>query len=64
MQELSTIKVDTYKALIIPSFIYLYNKKDLKKIYDVPEVRSTIKEFHLKKKLIVPVGLSAINLVN
>jgi hypothetical protein len=32
-------------------------------VYSVPIVRSTISEFSLKKKIIVPTGPSAINLV-
>ena len=42
LYTLDKLKVDSLKALIIPSFTHFYSKNTTKKIYDVPMIRSTI----------------------
>lgn len=63
LKDLSRIKVDSYKALIIPSFTPHYHKHLVGSVYNVPVIRSTIKEFHLKQKYIMALGPSSINLL-
>jgi hypothetical protein len=57
------MKIDSLKALIIPSFSEIYDKRLVEAVYNVPEIRDVIKEFNLKKKFLMPIGPSAINLV-
>ena len=63
MSDVSKLNVDSFKALIIPSFSDHYDKKIVDLIYNMPVVRSAIKEFNVKNKYIVPIGPTAINLV-
>ena len=57
------MKVDSHKALIIPSFSEDYDKDLVKDVQNVPEIRSVIKEFNIRGKYIFAVGPTAINLV-
>jgi hypothetical protein len=57
------MKVETFKALIIPSFSDDYNKALVQDVQNVPEIRSVIKDFNIRGKYIFAVGPSAINLV-
>ncbi len=63
LMDISRLRVDSYQALIIPSFISPYNNQALKDVHNIAAVRSAISEFNIKKKLLVPIGPSAINLV-
>ncbi len=64
LRDLSTIKVDSYKALILPSFVHAYDRElVLNTVYNVASIRSTIMEFNAKSKFIVAIGPSSINLV-
>lgn len=57
------MKVDSLKALIIPSFLDKYDEELVQAVANVPEIRDCIKECNMKKKFIFPVGASAISLV-
>lgn len=57
------MKVDSLKALIIPSFVEKYDEELVQAVANVPEIRDCIKECNAKKKFLLPVGASAISLV-
>jgi enhancing lycopene biosynthesis protein 2 len=61
--DLSKAKSEHLQALIIPPFSHLYSKSLVEDLHNIAVVRSIIKEFHLRKKYIVPIGPTAINLV-
>jgi enhancing lycopene biosynthesis protein 2 len=62
--DITKLKVESFKALIIPSFIQGgYDKRVVEDLYNIPALRSAIKEFNVQQKYIVPIGPSAINLV-
>ncbi|TNV87215.1 hypothetical protein FGO68_gene13435 [Halteria grandinella] len=63
ISELSKLKVGSFEALIIPSFVDPYSKHVVADLYNIPLLRSLIKEFNLTSRYLVPVGASAINLV-
>ena len=63
INEVKKMKVDSLKALIIPSFVQNYDEQLVKAIANVPEIRDCIKECNMKKKFIMPIGASAISLV-
>lgn len=56
------LKAESFKALIIPSFLHSYNKYKVDLVYKNALVRSIIKEFHLKQKHFMLFGPSSINL--
>ena len=58
------MKVDSLRALIIPSFSEQYDEQLIDAVANVPEIRDSIKEINMKKKLLVPIGPSAISLVS
>eukprot|EP00347_Sterkiella_histriomuscorum_P023896 403333011 len=62
--DLQKINVDSYKALIIPSFCFGYNRAIMNQAYHLALLRSTIKEFHVKQKFIIALGPTSINLVS
>ena len=62
--DLTKLNVDSYRALIIPSFTHDYNKYLVEKLYNISLLRSKIKEFHVKKKILMAIGPSSINLLN
>ena len=63
LKELKTLRVDPLKALIIPSFSDDYDKVLVRRVQNIPEIRSVIKDFHINKKYIMAIGPTAINLV-
>jgi len=63
INEVKKMKVDSLKALIIPSFVQNYDEQLVQAIANVPEIRDCIKECNMKKKFIMPIGASAISLV-
>ena len=63
LYDISKIKVDLHKALLIPSFSLHYSKQLVDNLSAHSILRSTIKEFNVKKKMIVALGPSSINLV-
>jgi hypothetical protein len=60
---LAKLDPESFKALIIPSFCYGYNKVIMNRAYDLPIIRSAIKEFHMQEKIIVALGPTSVNLV-
>ena len=42
LSSLDKVKVDSLKALVIPSFTHYYNKNIVHKVHEVPIIRSTI----------------------
>ncbi|CDW83217.1 UNKNOWN [Stylonychia lemnae] len=60
----SLTKIDSFRALIIPSFTHEYNKYLLEQVYNVPLIRSIIKEFHMQQRYILAVGPTSIQLIN
>ena len=63
LYDISKVKVDSHKALLVPSFSLHYSKQLVDTLSSYSILRSTIKEFHVKKKPIVAFGPSSINLV-
>ena len=63
LKDVKELKTTTYQALIIPSFLHQYDKRFVEEVYNLAVIRSIIKEFNIQKKIIVPIGPSAINLV-
>lgn len=63
MIELKGLRSEPLKALIIPSFSDDYDKDLVRDVENVPEIRSVIKEFFIRDKMIFAVGPNAINLV-
>ena len=63
LYEVKKMKVDSLKALIIPSFLDTFDEELVQAVVNVPEIRDCIKECNMKDKFIFPVGASAISLV-
>ena len=61
--DLKKIQVESYQALIIPPFMSSYDTTLLNKVYQLSLIRSTIQEFHLRKRYLIAIGPSSINLV-
>lgn len=62
-QEVKNMNVESFKALIIPSFLDKFDEELVEAVANVPEIRDCIKECNVKKKIILPIGSSAISLV-
>ena len=63
LYEVKKMKVDSLRALIIPSFTEQYDESLIDAMANVPEIRDAIKECNMKKKFLMPIGPSAISLV-